>query len=140
MEPWGEQPNRVAVERVFRGSILILIVASNLQLAQIWARHLKRQGEDVIVLRSQDEAVTYLRGGQADVIVLDLMLEEGSAFAIADFASYKNPDARIVFVTRNTFFSDGSLFTHIPNTAAVLQEAMPPNDLAAIVAYHGRAS
>jgi CheY-like chemotaxis protein len=123
-----------------RGSKLILIVASNANLSRIWARHLRRQGEDVIVLQSQNEAVTYLRGGTADVIVLDLMLEEGSAFAIADFASYRQPEARIVFVTRSSFFSDGSLFNHIPNTAAVLQEQTPPNDLAAIVSYHGRSN
>ena len=119
---------------------MILIVASNAHLSRIWARHLKRQGEHVTVLQSQSEAVAYLRNGQADAIVLDLMLEDGSAFAIADFANYRQPDARIIFVTRSTFFSDGSLFTHISNTAAVLQEETPPTDLAAIVSYHGRAS
>ena len=119
---------------------MILIVASNPSLSQIWARHLRRNGEDTIVLRTQHEAVSFLRNCTADAIVLDLMLEDGSAFAIADFASYRQPDAKIVFVTRSTFFSDGSLFTHIPNTAAILQEQTPPNDLAAIVSYHGRAS
>jgi len=83
--------------------------------------------------------VSYLRTASADVIVLDLLLAEGSAFAVADFASYRQPKAKIVFVTRSSFFSDGSLFSHIPNTAAVLQEQTPPTDLAAIVAYHGRA-
>lgn len=119
---------------------MVLIVASNSGLSRIWARHLRRQGLDVIVLRSQSEAVTFLRSVTPDVIVLDLMLEDGSAIAVADFASYRHPDARIVFVTRSTFFSDGSLFAHIPNAAAILQEQTPPNDLAAIVAYHGRAS
>ena len=117
---------------------MILIVASNAHLSRLWARHLERQGEDVRVIDTQNEAIDFLREDQADVIVLDLMLEEGSAFAIADFANYRQPEARIVFVTRSTFFSDGSLFTHIPNTAAVLQEKTPPNDLAAIVSYHGR--
>ncbi len=83
--------------------------------------------------------MSYLRTASADVIVLDLLLAEGSAFAVADFASYRQPKAKIVFVTRSSFFSDGSLFSHIPNTAAVLQEQTPPTDLAAIVAYHGRA-
>ena len=119
---------------------MILIVASNPKLSHIWARHLRRNGEDALVLSTQNEAVSFLRNCTADAIVLDLMLEEGSAFAIADFASYRQPDAKIVFVTRDTFFSDGSLFTHIPNAAAILQEQTPPNDLAAIVSYHGRAS
>ena len=119
---------------------MILIVASNPELSPVWARHLERQGEDVAVVSSQKEAVCFLRDHSADVIVLDVMLKDGSPFAVADFVSYRHPEARIVFVTRNTFFSDGSLFTHIPNTAAVLQEQTPPNDLAAIVSYHGRAS
>ena len=89
-------------------------------------------------MQNQDEAVEFLRENSADAIVLDLMLDDGSAFAIADFANYRRPDARIIFVTRSTFFSDGSLFTHIPNAAAILQEQTPPTDLAAIVAYHGR--
>lgn len=119
---------------------MILIVGSKPCLSSIWAAHLRRQGQNTMVLETQDEAVSYLRTASADVIVLDLMLEDGSAFAIADFASYRRPEAKIVFVTRSSFFSDGSLFTHIPNTAAVLQEQTPPTDLAAIVAYHGRAS
>jgi DNA-binding response OmpR family regulator len=119
---------------------VILIIASNPDLSRVWARHLERQGQAVEILSSQDEAVDYLHEHRAEVIVLDLMLQDGSAIAIADFASYRRPDSRIVFVTNNTFFSDGSLFTHIPNTAAILQEQTPPTDLAAIVAYHGRAS
>lgn len=119
---------------------MILIVASNPVLSRIWGCHLERQGETVEILNSQTDAVNYLHESTVDVIVLDLMLKCGSAIAIADFASYRRPDARIVFVTNNTFFSDGSLFTHIPNTAAILQEQTPPTDLAAIVAYHGRAS
>ena len=119
---------------------MILIVASNPDLSRIWGRHLERQGQTVEILSSQDEAVDYLYEHTAEAIVLDLMLEDGSAIAIADFASYRRPESRIVFVTNNTFFSDGSLFTHIPNTAAILQEQTPPTDLAAIVAYHGRAS
>lgn len=119
---------------------MILIVASNPELSRVWGRHLERQGQAVKLLNSQEEAVDYLYDNTAEVIVLDLMLQAGSAIAIADFASYRRPDARIVFVTNNTFFADGSLFTHIPNTAAILQEQTPPNDLAAIVAYHGRAS
>lgn len=118
---------------------MILIVASNPDLSRVWGRHLERQGEVVEILSSQNEAVDYLYEHTAEVIVLDLMLRNGSAIAIADFASYRRPNARIVFVTNNTFFSDGSLFTHIPNTAAILQEQTPPTDLAAIVAYHGRA-
>lgn len=119
---------------------MILIVGSNLDLSGIWARHLERQGQSVTLAASQDEAVAYLQESYAEVIVLDLMLEAGSAIAVADFASYRHPGARVVFVTPQSFFSDGSLFNHIPNAAAILPEQTSPTDLAEIVAYHGRAS
>ncbi len=120
--------------------MVILIVASNPELSRIWARHLERLGHDTVVVHAQEEAVTFLRLNRVDVIVLDLMLEEGSAIAVADFASYRAPDAKVVFVTNTTFFSDGSIFNHIPNAAAMVPEQTPPSDLAAIVEYHGRAS
>ena len=118
---------------------MILIVAGNPELTQIWSRHLERQGLRVTMRGSQSEAVDWLHDHEAEVVLLDLMLEKGSAIAVADFVSYRHPQARVVFTTRDRFFSDGSLFNHIPNTAAILQQQTPPNDLAAIVAYHGRA-
>ena len=118
---------------------MVLIVAGNPHLARIWARHLERQGNAVTVACSEREAVEYMRTNLVEVIVLDMMLREGSAFFVADYASYRQPQAKIVSVTQQSFFSDGSLFQHIPNTAAVIQIDAPPRDLAEIVAYHGRA-
>ena len=118
---------------------MILIVAENPDLARIWARHLERQDWDVVVATSASNAVDRIREANVDVIVLDLMLASGSAFSVADYASYRRPSAKIVYVTRSSFFSDGSLFQHSPNTAAIIQEDASPSDLAEIVAYHGRA-
>lgn len=119
---------------------MILIVGNNPNLARIWARHLQRHGQDVTTVTSQDCAFDELRDSRFAVVVLDLLLKNGSAMAVADFANYRQPEARIVFVTKDSFFADGSLFTHIPNMAAILQEQTPPTDLAEIVAYHGRAN
>lgn len=119
---------------------MILIVANNADLARIWARHMERQNKKVVIVSTQDDAFETLRDVTVEVVVLDLLLEDGSAMAVADFVNYRQPDARIVFVTKDSFFSDGSLFTHIPNMAAILQEKTRPQDLAEIVAYHGRAS
>ncbi len=119
--------------------MVVLIVASNPDLSKIWARHLERLGHQVSVVSSQGEAVVFLCTNAVDVIVLDLMLCDGSAIAVADYASYRWPQAKVVFVTNSTFFSDGSIFNHFPNAAAFIQDKTPPNDLAAIVEYHGRA-
>ena len=118
---------------------MVLIVASNPTLSVIWAKFLERQGHKVTLVHSQDAAVAYMTEHPVNVIVLDIMLSDGAAIAVADYASYRRPDAAIVFVTRSTFFSDGSVFDHFPNAAAFVEERTPPGDLAAIVAYHGRA-
>lgn len=119
---------------------MILIVASNAKLAGLWASHLERQDHAVTVVASQAEAIDFLCENEPDVLVLDVMLQDGSVIATADFASYRRPETRIVFVTRSSFFADGTLFQHIPNTAAIIPEKTEPADLAEIVAYHGRAS
>ncbi len=72
-----------------------------------------------------------------DVIVLDLILSDGSAFAVADFSSYRQPDAKVIFVTNSTFFSDGSIFRHIPNACAMVPAETRPEDIGALVEHYG---
>ena len=115
----------------------VLIVEGDRALSEVWKRHLERQGATVAVATSQAEAVERLQNYSVNVIVLSLDLAEGSAFAVADFASYRHPKAGVVFVTRSTFFSDGSIFQLVPNTAAYIASQTPPEDLAAIVEHHG---
>lgn len=118
--------------------MVILIVANNANLAGIWASHLERRGHRAMAVASQHEAISFLQDNQVGVIVLDLLLEDGSPIAVADYASYRWPKSKIIFVTKRSFFSDGSIFNHIPNAAAIVENATPPRDLAAIVEYHGR--
>ena len=73
----------------------------------------------------------------ADILILNLLLSDGSALAVADYASYRLPETRIIFVTNTTFFSDGSIFSFAPNACAFVQTATPPEDLAAMVEHYG---
>jgi DNA-binding response OmpR family regulator len=114
----------------------VLIVESRPELGQLWSRHLERQGADVSLVLSQEAAIMSLSANPFDIIVLDLMLENGSALAVADFASYRRPDSRVIFVTNTTFFSDGSIFAHSPNACAYVQSETPPEDLAAMVEHY----
>ncbi len=118
----------------------VLIVESQAQLGRLWRRHLMRQGAEVYLATSQDAAISAMYECAFDVIVLDLVLAEGSALAVADFASYRAPQARVIFVTNTTFFSDGSIFAHSPNACAFLQSSTPPEDLAAMVEHYGTSS
>ena len=118
----------------------VLIVQSNADLACIWRAHLERQGATVDVAGTQEEAIHVLQTAEAvNVVVLDLVLDQGSAFAVADMASYRQPGAKVIFVTDTTFFSDGSIFRHIPNACAFIRAETAPDDLVAIVEHYGAA-
>lgn len=118
----------------------VLIVEQDQCLVAEWRSRISVFAEEVFVASDQAEAVDVLRHNDIQVIVLDLMLSNGSALAVADFASYRRPDARVVFVTSTQVFSDGSIFNHSPNACAFLPAATPPEDLAMMVEYHGRAA
>ncbi len=116
----------------------VLIVESKAELGRLWQRHLDRMGCETVLVEGQDDAVTALRGEDFDVIVLDLILLNGSAFAVSDFASYRQPNARVIFVTNSAFFSDGSIFNHSPNARALFRTDGPPSDLAAMVEHYAQ--
>ncbi|WP_093150571.1 response regulator transcription factor [Aliiruegeria lutimaris] len=115
----------------------VLIVESSRDLGRLWKRHIERMGYEVSLAKDQAEAITFLQDRDFQVIILDVVLEEGSAFAVSDFASYRRPEARVIFVTNTSFFSDGSIFSLASNACAYLQSETPPDDLAAMVEYYG---
>jgi ActR/RegA family two-component response regulator len=114
----------------------VLIVENSVPLGTIWKRSLEKLGVSVALAHEYGDAIGFLQENDVRVILLNLVLKEGSAFAIADFASYRQPDAKVVFVTNTTFFSDGSIFEFIPNACAFLQTATPPDDLAVMVDHY----
>ena len=115
----------------------VLIVESRSELGQLWQAHLQRQGIEVARAGTQEGAVDYLATHEVDIIILDLVLEEGASLAVADYANYRRPDARVIFVTSTRFFSDGSIFAHFANARAFLATDTPPEDLAAMVEHYG---
>ena len=117
----------------------VLIVESDPELAKLWSGHLARQGAEVCHTTDEAGAIEILGNSQPDIIVLNLVLRNGSAFAVADYASYRHPAARVIFVTKSSFFSDGSIFQHIPNACAFLPAATTPEDLAAVIDHYGMA-
>jgi len=115
----------------------VLIVKENPDIGLVWRSYLERRGCIVDLAECQSGAIQTLRDHVVDIIVLDLVLEQGSAFAIADFCSYRQPSAKIIFVTSSNFFSDGSIFQHIPNACAMLPAEVSPEDLGALVEHYG---
>lgn len=115
----------------------VLIVQSAQGLRTLWQRHLERSGMTVITVGCQNTAIEEISRVAPDIIILDLVLNEGSALAVADYANYRCPDAQVIFVTNANFFSDGSIFSLATNARALVQRATPPEDLAAMVAHYG---
>ena len=76
---------------------------------------------------SDEESLALARLG-----VLEMLC--AGATTIVDY--YRCPEARVIFVTNTTFFSDGSIFAHSPNACAYVPAATRPEDLAAMVDYY----
>jgi DNA-binding NtrC family response regulator len=115
----------------------VLIVQNEGALGSIWKRHLERLGAQVTLATCGFTAVELLEVVDFDVIVLDLVLAQGSALSIADVAHYRQPDSNVIFVTDTTFFSDGSIFALSGNARAFIQSETPPQDIAEIVFHYG---
>lgn len=118
----------------------VLIVESEPELSMLWTRHLERLNAHVARADGQETAIALLQSQAFDVIVMDLVLREGSALAVADFASYRRPEAKVIFVTNTSFFSDGSIFQHCNNACAYVQSHTRPEDIAAMVEHYGAQS
>ena len=103
----------------------VLIFESEYALGLVWQRALERFGVKLVLVADQSTVVQALRDHSFDLIVLDLVLENGSAFAISDFANYRRPAAQVMFVTNN-----GS------NACAYVQSATPPEDIAMMVNHY----
>lgn len=114
----------------------VLIVESDLNLGWLWRRHLERGGAAVRLVSSEEAAIAELDDTPFDAIVLDVLLTRGSSMAVAEYARYRRPDVKVVFVSNSSFFSDGSIFALLPNTCAFLPRATRPEDLAAVVEHH----
>ena len=59
-------------------ALKVLIVESSHDLALLWKRHLERTGAQVRIVGSQEAADEVLQRQGFDVIILDLMLDDGS--------------------------------------------------------------
>ena len=114
----------------------VLIVESKRHLQELWRRALERLGAHVDIASSKDQAADMAAAETYHIVVLDLILDEGSAFAVADFMNYRQPDAQVIFVTNTSFFSDGSIFQLFSNACAYVQSETAPDDLTAIIEHY----
>jgi CheY-like chemotaxis protein len=118
----------------------VLIVLADHQRGMLWRQHLEPMGARVTQVATGEQAITAIEGTAYAVIVLDLMLQDGGALAVADLVQFRTPETNVIYVTDTAFFSDGSIFNHSANARAFLPTATPPADLAAIIYHYGSIS
>ncbi len=113
----------------------VLIAQHNGELGKLWAAFLTREHVEVTLAPTQGEALKQLRARNFDALVLEMVLPDGGAIAIADFAAYRMPDVPVITVNSSSFFSDGSIFDLVPNVQSVMQAPVAASDLAAMVEH-----
>lgn len=113
----------------------VLIAENNADLGRFWGRFLERRGCTVTLATTQKEATAAMRFHDFDALVIDLILPDGGAIALSDYATYRFPDIAIITVTSTDFFSDGSLFSVIPNARGIMRAPFRPDDLAALLEH-----
>ncbi len=114
----------------------VLIVEKNPSLGWLWSRHLERVGTEVTLVADHQTAADHLDHTPVDAILLNLTLGESHALGIADYARFRQPDAKVVFVSNAGSFSDGSIFELVPSACAFLPVETRPEDLAAVIEHH----
>lgn len=114
----------------------ILIVEEDMASAAKKLVALEGLGFCVRMATTASEAVQVISCAPMDVIVLDLLLSQGRALAIADLAAYRQPNARLILLTSGQYFADGSIFSVCSNAVAILRTNMDTDDLCAIIAHH----
>jgi DNA-binding NtrC family response regulator len=70
------------------------------------------------------------------IVVLDLILGEGSVFAVADFMNYRQPDAQVIFVTNTSFFLRRINLSIVFQCLRMCSKRATPDDLAAIIEHY----
>lgn len=113
----------------------VLIVEHNEELGRIWSNFLESRGLTVQLATSQRDAMANMRFNDFDALVLELVLPDGGAIAISDYATYRFPDIPIITVTSGSFFSDGSIFQLMPNARGLMRTPFKPDDLAALLEH-----
>lgn len=114
----------------------VLIVEDRRHLGMIWKQFLERAGADVELAEGSSKAAEILSCKYFDALVINIAMANSAVLAVSDLASYKNPDIAIIAVTSGSFFSDGSIFSIIPNARGCLGDDVNPKDLVDIVSHY----
>ncbi|GGE41663.1 hypothetical protein GCM10011360_31440 [Primorskyibacter flagellatus] len=121
------------------GAPRVLIVGNgDGNVRSLWKRHLGEKGFDVRHVTDSEAAIARLRDEPFAVVVIDLVFERGSAFAVSDYANFRHPGTPLIFVNSDDFLADGVIFSLCSNACMIIPARTAPPDVAAIVAHYAR--
>lgn len=115
----------------------VLIVEGDVNRGKLWSSFLEKQGAEIILASNQEVAVAKLESIRFDALIINVAVSNTSVFAVSDIAAYRNPEIAIIAVTSGSFFSDGSIFSLIPNARGCVADSVSPKDLSEIVHHYG---
>ena len=101
--------------------------------------NLAQEGVEMHFATGQHEAAIWLCENEPAVVLIDLTLEDGSPLAVANFCSYRRPEARVVLRGGGHLFVDGSIFSLIDNVHALVADDATEDDLSALLSFHATA-
>jgi hypothetical protein len=100
------------------------------------ARRLAMQGLLLVQAANAVEAEKALLTSSPRVIVIDLDMPCGTPLVLMDLATWRHPDARLIFTGSGVLCADGAAFAHAPNLSALLPPGLDDDDLIEVIAFH----
>ena len=114
---------------------LVLLLEDDPYLQFTFTEALRDAGHEVLVASDNDEAMSELRRSTPDVLVLDLMINDGFSTDVANYAVYSAPQAEVIFMTGSGLFPKGELFGMSRNARLVLRKPVKMDELTTMVAH-----
>ena len=121
-------------------SFRILLIETRDELATLWAGFISRRDHKVYVACSLVEAEERLDVQAFDMLIINSACFGQDACSIVEYAVFRNPRLSVIAVTSDAFFSDGSLFEHLPNLRSHLPKPVAIDDLSAVVDHYAVSS
>lgn len=104
----------------------VLIVATAPDLGALWARALERLDLTPRVVDGEETAVAHMRHHRPELILADLDPPGSGALTVADYAAYRHPNARVIFVTASRFSPTDPFSPSVRTPAPSCRHEPPP--------------
>ena len=115
----------------------VLVLEDDPILRSVWVDALADEGFEVHEAAESDEAIALIARQRFDVLVLDLMLGEGTSEGVSGYAEVAAPQSFTILVTGSGLFPNGEHRHEMPGVDWILRKPVAIADLAAVVAHAG---